>query len=107
MFPIRDDQPSFTTPFVNYFIIGLNMLVFLFFELPVKFQGARAFEVLVFQFGLVPEHFTRVLSGSAHYAVPGTFLTILTSMFLHGDLFHILSNLWFLWIFGDNIEDHL
>lgn len=107
MFPIRDDQPRYSTPVVNYFVIALNVLVYLFFELPVKFQSARAFDVLILQFGLVPQHFTRALAGSAHYSFPQTFLTILTSMFLHGDLFHILGNLWFLWIFGDNIEDYL
>jgi len=107
MFPIRDDQPRFSTPWVNYFIIGLNVFVYFFFELPVKFQGGRAFDVLVGQFGLVPQHFTHALSGSPQYPFSATLLTILTSMFLHGDLFHILGNLWFLWIFGDNIEDHL
>ena len=99
MFPIRDDQPRFSTPWVNYFISGLNVFV--------KFQGGRAFDVLVGQFGLVPQHFTHALSGSPQYPFSATLLTILTSMFLHGDLFHILGNLWFLWIFGDNIEDHL
>jgi hypothetical protein len=107
MFPIRDDQPRFTTPFVNYFIILLNLVVYLLFELPVQFQGGRAFDLLVFRFGLIPQHFSHLLSSTAQYTVPGTFLTLLTSMFLHGDLFHILGNLWFLWIFGDNIEDHL
>jgi membrane associated rhomboid family serine protease len=107
MFPIRDDQPSFSKPFVNYFIIGLNVLVYILFELPVQMQGARHFEALVFQFGFIPEHLTRAFSGGAHYSIPATFLTIFTSMFLHADLFHIIGNLWFLWIFGDNVEDHL
>ena len=107
MFPIRDDQPRHSTPVVNYFIIGLNVLVYLFLEVPVQLQGHRAFDVLVSQFGLVPQHFTRALEGSHQYALPATVLTIFTSMFLHGDLFHILGNLWFLWIFGDNIEDYL
>ncbi len=40
MFPIRDDQPRFSTPYVNYFIIALNLLVYVFFELPVQFRGA-------------------------------------------------------------------
>jgi membrane associated rhomboid family serine protease len=107
MFPIRDDQPRYSTPWVNYFIIGLNVFVYFFFELPVQFQGGRAFDVLVGQFGLIPQHFVRAVSGSPQYPFAATLLTILTSMFLHGDLFHILGNLWFLWIFGDNIEDHL
>ena len=50
MFPIRDDQPRFSTPYVNYFIIALNIAVYVFFELPAQFQGARQFDVLVLQF---------------------------------------------------------
>jgi membrane associated rhomboid family serine protease len=85
----------------------LNVLVYVLFELPVQFQEPRALNALIFQFGLIPEHFTRALQGSAHYSIPAAFLTILTSMFLHGGFFHILGNMWFLAIFGDNIEDHL
>jgi len=107
MFPIRDDQPSFSKPFVNYFIIGLNVFVYVFFELPVQMQGGHHFDALVFQFGFVPQDLTRALGGAAHYSIPAAFFTIFTSMFLHADLFHIIGNLWFLWIFGDNVEDHL
>jgi membrane associated rhomboid family serine protease len=106
MFPIRDDQPSYSTPWVNYFIIGLNTVVFLF-ELSVQMQGRRALDALVFQFGVVPQHFERALAGSAGYPIPAMLLTILTSMFLHGGWLHIIFNMWFLWIFGDNIEDYL
>jgi membrane associated rhomboid family serine protease len=107
MFPIRDDQPRFSTPFVNYFIILLNLLVYILFEVPVQLQGGRPFAALVFQFGFIPRHLTGALGGLPQYSFPATFLTIFTSMFLHADLFHIVGNLWFLWIFGDNIEDHL
>jgi membrane associated rhomboid family serine protease len=107
MFPIRDDQPRYSTPMVNYFIIALNVLVYVFVEVPTQLQGQRAFDVLILQFGLIPQHLTRALAGSHQYALPATLLTILTSMFLHGGILHILGNLWFLWIFGDNIEDYL
>src|ERR1700693_1355870 len=106
MFPIRDDQPRYSTPVVNYFIIGLNTLVFLF-ELSVQMQGPRALDALVFQFGVVPQHFARALAGSAAFPISSALLTILTSMFLRGGLLHIIFNMWFLWIFGDNIEDYL
>jgi membrane associated rhomboid family serine protease len=106
-FPIRDDQPRFSTPLVNYFIIALNVLVFLLLELPAEFQGPRAFNALVFQFGLIPQHFTSALAGSPTYSISRVLPTIFTSMFMHGGWFHILGNLWFLWIFGDNIEDYL
>lgn len=107
MLPIRDDQPRYTTPYVNYFIIGLNILVFLFFEEPVKMQGMRAFDVLVAQFGLVPRDLMGAFAGNPHYPLAANALTIFTSMFMHADFFHILGNLWFLWIFGDNVEDYL
>ena len=107
MFPIRDDQPRYSTPYVNYFIIGLNIAVFILLELPAKFQGARAFNVLIAQFGLIPHDLTRAVTGTPQYPLAANLLTIFTSMFLHGDFFHILGNLWFLWIFGDNVEDHL
>jgi membrane associated rhomboid family serine protease len=107
MFPIRDDQPRYSTPMVNYFIIALNVCVYVLFEVPAQLQGQRTFDLLVLHFGLIPQHFTRALAGSHQYAIATTLLTILTSMFLHGDILHILGNLWFLWIFGDNIEDYL
>src|SRR5579862_7832753 len=106
MIPIRDDQPRYSTPYVTYFIIGLNILVFLF-ELSIGAQGRRALNAFVFQFGVVPLHFERALAGSTHYTLPGTLPTIFTSMFLHGGWLHIIGNMWFLWIFGDNIEDYL
>src|SRR5579864_6704149 len=104
MIPIRDDQPRYSTPYVNYFVIGLNALVFLLFEPPTQ---SRAFQLMTLQFGLIPHDFTRALAGSAQYPLGANLLTILTSMFMHGSFFHVLGNMWFLWIFGDNIEDHL
>lgn len=106
-FPIRDDQPRFSTPFINYFIIALNLVVFLFIELPIQAQGPRAMNLLIEQFGLIPHDFTRAIAGVPQYPLGANILTILTSMFLHGGWFHVLGNLWFLYIFGDNIEDHL
>jgi membrane associated rhomboid family serine protease len=106
-FPLRDDQPRFSKPFVNYFIIALNIAVYVLLELPAQAQGRRAFDVLILQFGLIPHDLTRAIAGVPQYPLGANILTILTSMFLHGDLFHILGNLWFLWIFGDNIEDHM
>ena len=104
MLPIRDDQPTHSTPLVNYFIIALNVFVYVFFEPPVH---SRAFQTMAFQFGLIPHDFTRALAGSPQYPLAANVLTVFTSMFMHGDFFHILGNMWFLWIFGDNIEDHL
>src|SRR6266436_3300362 len=106
MFPIRDDQPTFSTPFVNYFIIALNVVVFLF-EQSIEYQNPRGYLALMYQFGVVPRHITHALLGSGHFTLVGAFLPILTSMFLHAGWLHIIGNMWFLWIFGDNIEDYL
>jgi membrane associated rhomboid family serine protease len=106
MIPLRDDTPRFSTPYATYFIIALNTLVFLF-ELSIGAQSHRALNGLMFQFGVVPRHFELALRGYSSYSLPGSLLTILTSMFLHGGWLHIIFNMWFLWIFGDNIEDYL
>jgi hypothetical protein len=106
MIPIRDDTPRFSTPFVTYFIIALNTLVFLF-ELTVGGQSHRALNSLMYQFGVVPLHFERALTAGSTASLTGLFLPILTSMFLHASWLHIIGNMWVLWIFGDNIEDYL
>jgi rhomboid family protein len=106
MIPIRDDTPRYSTPYITYFIIALNVLVFLF-ELSVGAQGHRALNSLMFQFGVVPLRFERALAGTSQIPLPALSLTILTSMFLHASWLHIIGNMWFLWIFGDNIEDYL
>ncbi len=106
-FPIRDDQPRSSTPFMNYFIIGLNIAVYLFIEIPIQAQGPRAMNLLIAQFGLVPHDLVRAVSGLPQYPLGANILTILTSMFMHGGIFHILGNMWILWIFGDNVEDDL
>jgi membrane associated rhomboid family serine protease len=100
MIPLRDDQPTFSTPFVNYFLIILNVLVFIW-ELSVGLDGS------ILEFGLVPHHVLAVLTGHSHDPAATAIVPILTSMFLHGSLFHVAGNMLFLWIFGDNIEDHL
>jgi membrane associated rhomboid family serine protease len=106
MFPLRDDQPRFSFPFINYFLIALNVVVFLF-ELQVGMQSRRELNALIFQFGIVPRHEIGFLTGPSGFSPLAALLPILTSMFLHGSWGHIIGNMWFLWIFGDNIEDHL
>jgi membrane associated rhomboid family serine protease len=103
MIPIRDDTPTYSTPFINYLLIGLNTLIFLF-ELSLNPQVRQAF---VYQFGVEP---VRVLTalGLAQVHVPqASAVPLLTSMFLHASWLHLIGNMWVLWIFGDNIEDHL
>lgn len=94
MFPIRDHNPSGRTPYVTFGLIALNALVFLGYwtSLP-DYQIDRFFQV----WGLVPAALTQG-QGWAN---------ILTSMFLHAGWMHILGNMLFLWIFGDNLEDEM
>jgi len=106
MIPIRDDTPRFSTPYITYFLIGLNTLIFVY-EWLVQVQSPRALNALIFEFGVIPYRVTAALGGSPHYHFAGAFLPLLTSMFLHGSWLHILGNMWVLWIFGDNIEDYL
>jgi membrane associated rhomboid family serine protease len=89
MFPLKDTQPSYSRPVVTIAIITVNLLVFLF----EASLGPYTRNALIETYGLVPDQF-RVT-------------TVLTSMFLHGGWLHVLGNMWFLWIFGDNIEDLL
>jgi len=103
MIPLRDDQPRFSTPYVTYFLIGLNLAVFLF----EATLAPQSFKVLLYQLGMVPANITGFLAGAGRMGLMAAFLPTLTSMFLHGSWMHVIGNMWFLWIFGDNIEDHL
>jgi membrane associated rhomboid family serine protease len=87
--PLRDVIPSRTTPFVTVTIIILNAIVFLYQEtLPEPFQ-----KQFVLTFALIPADFS--------------WLNVFTSMFMHGGWMHILGNMLYLWIFGDNVEDRM
>jgi membrane associated rhomboid family serine protease len=103
MIPLRDDQPRFSTPFINYFLIAMNVLVF-FWELSV---GHRALNGFMLEFGVVPHHMIRALTSHAPGGATAAILPIFTSMFLHGSFLHLAGNMLALWIFGDNIEDYL
>jgi membrane associated rhomboid family serine protease len=106
MIPLRDDQPSFSTPFINYFLIALNSLVYLW-ELSVEVQSPRALNAFVLQFGLVPHHTVAILTGHSAAGPASAIIPIFTSMFLHASFMHVAGNMLFLWIFGDNVEDFL
>ncbi len=101
MIPIRDAIRSKTFPVVNAMLIGLNILVFLW-QLA---QGPRLKEAL-FLYGIVPLRYSDPAL-SQQFTAFEQWLPFLTSMFLHGGFLHILGNMWFLYIFGDNVEDRL
>jgi len=106
MLPIKDDQPRYSTPYVNSFLIGLNILIYLFQWLQ-QVSDPRGAELFARQFGEVPAHLAAFLAGSHRYTLPQVVLPFFTSMFLHGGWMHVLGNMWFLYIFGDNVEDYL
>ena len=103
MLPLKDDQPRYSTPYVTYFLIALNLLIFLF----EAALSPRDLKALITQFAVTPAHFSAFLSGSARYPLIAVLLPLITSMFLHGSWMHVIGNMWFLHIFGDNVEDHL
>lgn len=115
MFPLRDDNPPLFTPVVTVALVAINVATW------VLLQGAGAEPDLsrsVCSLGLIPGEFLgRVPDGLRMAIGPGLFCEIhpasaflwtpLTSMFLHGGWFHLLGNMWFLWIFGNNVEDSM
>jgi len=103
MIPLKDDNPTLNKPLVTYFIIGLCVLVF-FMQL-----GSQSYKTgqLFYSYGLIPS----VLMGHNQlpmdiYVVPA-YLTIFSSMFMHGGFMHIIGNMLYMWIFADNIEDDI
>ncbi len=101
MIPLRDAIRSKNFPAVNFIIIGLNVIVFLW-QLA---QGPHLKEAL-YLYGIVPLRYSDP-ELSAQFTGFQQYLPFLTSMFLHGGFLHIIMNMWFLYIFGDNIEDRL
>jgi len=103
MFPIRDTIPSRHLPVVTWTLLVANVLVFLW-QLTLPETGQRQ---LFYLFGIVPARYL-VPGWAAEVGYPSFSLwPFLTSMFLHGGLLHVASNMWSLWIFGDNVEDRM
>ncbi len=103
MIPLKDDNPTSSRPVITYFIIGLCVVIFLF---QISSQSYKTGE-LFYSYGLIPS----VLMGHNQlpmdlYAVPA-FITIFSSMFMHGGFMHLIGNMLYMWIFADNIEDNL
>ncbi len=114
MFPYRDDNPTLGTPVVTVALIGLNVAAWLL----VQGMGAEPYlSKSVCELGLIPGEFLgRIppgysipISESTACVVEGdrAWYTPVTSMFLHGGWFHLIGNMWFLWLFGNNVEDSM
>ncbi len=114
MFPYRDDNPTLATPVVTILLIALNAVVWIF----VQGMGAEpGLSRSVCELGLIPgELLGRVTEGTTLRLSPTSvcvlgverhWYTPVTSMFMHGAWFHLLGNMWFLWLFGNNVEDSM
>jgi membrane associated rhomboid family serine protease len=101
MIPIRDAIRSKNFPAVNFLIIGLNIVAFLWELLQVP-----DLKEVFYLYGMVPLRYSNP-DLAVHFTSFQQYLPFLTSMFLHGGFLHIIMNMWFLYIFGDNIEDRL
>ena len=105
MFPIRDDNPQISQPIATYTIIGLNIFSWFFL------QGTGSTETLnasICQYGLIPHDLFAEASGGVHGCPTSQgWLGLFSSMFMHGGWMHIIGNMWFLWVFGGNVEDSM
>jgi membrane associated rhomboid family serine protease len=104
MFPIRDDAPRGSFPFVTLLLICVNSLVFAY-QFSLWMASPEAADSFVETFGAIPLRATAAMAG--HYPLLDGVGPLFTSIFLHGGPLHLLGNMWFLWIFGDNVEDDL
>ena len=99
MIPLKDDNPTVSTPYVTISLIVLNIVIF-FYEISLGPQ----FESFLNTYGAKPMY---ILNMAAPPGLPSPYLTIFSSMFLHGGFFHVAGNMLYLWIFGNNIEDSM
>jgi len=104
MIPIRDDNPQVDIPVATYSLIALNIVAW------VLFQGLGDESVLnasVCEYGLIPGDLFSDGTGQRACRSVGGWSTMVSSMFMHGSWMHIIGNMWFLWVFGDNVEDSM
>jgi membrane associated rhomboid family serine protease len=101
--PLKDNVPTRTLPIITTGLIFVNIIIFVWQHLLLH---ASANTMLYTYYGLVPREFIASVA-VRHDLLPYNIMTIFTSMFLHGGLLHIIGNMLYLWIFGNNIEDRL
>ena len=103
MIPLKDDNPTYSTPIITYFIIGICVIVF-FLEISSPNYKSGA---IFYSWGVIPASLIHNLQlPDEVYRVPPT-ITLFTSMFMHGGFMHLIGNMLYMWIFADNIEDNL
>lgn len=102
MIPLKDTTPRRSFPFITVLLIAVNFIVF-FHQLSLSPAAGNTF---VRVYGLVPSRIQLALAGR-HYSLAQGFVPLFTCMFLHGGWLHIIGNMWFLWVFGGNVEDRM
>ncbi|MCP4568258.1 MAG: rhomboid family intramembrane serine protease [FCB group bacterium] len=101
MIPLKDDNPTKTVPVITYGLIAINCLVYFYqMTLPIRTE-----QLFVYQFGLIPTELIHLTDMTPSIPFP-VFLSPFSSMFVHGDLMHLIGNMLYLWIFGNNVEDY-
>ncbi len=114
MFPIRDDNPRVLTPYATYAIAMLNVAVWVL----IQGMGTEpALSASVCRLGLIPGDLLGTVPAGTSFRIgfdtscvlggSSSWYTTVTSMFMHGGWFHLIGNMWFLWIFGDNVESSM
>ncbi|MFQ5911632.1 MAG: rhomboid family intramembrane serine protease [Nitrospinota bacterium] len=101
--PLKDDNPTRITPYVTFFLIGLNILgFFMEFQAPTHLAQRK----LIYGMGAIPVRFTQDVGALPDFFLPA-WMTLFTSLFLHAGFVHLGGNMLYLWIFGNNIEEYL
>lgn len=106
MLPLKDDQPRYSTPYANTTLIVVNIAVFCL-QFAQMVADPRGADQLLRTYGEIPAHLAAFVAGSHRYTLGDIIVPFFTSMFLHGGWEHVIGNMWFLYIFGDNVEDYL
>jgi membrane associated rhomboid family serine protease len=102
MIPLRDINPRSSTPVVTIALIIVNSMVWLY-ELSLPEAAANRF---IYQMGMIPARLEAAFS-LPEVSLASALIPLFTSIFLHGGWMHVIGNMWFLWVFGDNVEDRL
>jgi membrane associated rhomboid family serine protease len=103
-FPLKDENPTKSFAYMTVLIIAANCLVFFAMRLAALAQDPRLVSYFSYKYGVIPVEITKGIDINPKVA-GGPYVTLVTSLFLHGSFWHLLGNMWFLWIFGNNIED--
>ena len=103
MVPLHDGNPTRITPYVNYGLIGINIVIF-FYEASLSASQLQSF---VQAYAVVPNQLTTSFQSGDLTQIPLQAMTLITSQFLHGGFLHLGGNMLFLWVFGNNVEDQL